>query len=132
MFVTGSSHNFSGSQAFLFSPAESTGLRLPDAPAIMVVVYVKLYTSLTRGESPLSRIYALLLPTPEPTVEWKEINVRPSPLGGYGVFPATTTALRWTDVRATPVLLPYLGVETVVKEHAITRTNSLFGLVYSA
>jgi len=43
--------------------------------------------------------------------------VRQSPLGGYGVFPCGDwKALLWSDIASTPVLVPYLGVETVVKD----------------
>ena len=49
--------------------------------------------------------------------------MQPSALGGFGVFPAAGCkgqgggALDWSDVSDVPVLFPYLGVETVVKDH---------------
>ena len=45
--------------------------------------------------------------------------MRQSPLDGFGVYPShdgtSGTVLSWSDVTTMPVLLPYLGVETVVK-----------------
>ena len=82
----------------------------------MVVAYVALQPSLT-ATSAKSRVYALLLPDPV-TGEWDELVVRPSKIdkGGFGVFPRERKgAVRWSKLEQ-PVLLPYLGHETVVKD----------------
>ena len=77
----------------------------------MVVAFVRLQASLTYAAMPKAgRIYALLLPSAVGN-EWAELDVLPSPLGGFGVFPRGD-GLSWIK---NPVLLPYFGVETVVK-----------------
>ena len=81
----------------------------------MVVAYVRLSSSLASTCSPSSRVYALLLPSADGN-DWAELKVRRSPLGGFGVVPCDGEVLSWNDVTNTPVLLPYLGVETVVKD----------------
>ena len=58
----------------------------------------------------------MLLPSADSN-EWAELSVQQSQLGGYGVFPCKGgKALNWSDVSSIQVLLPYLGVETVVKD----------------
>ena len=81
----------------------------------MVVCYVRLYASLAPNASPASRIYALLLPSAD-TTTWTELDVRQSSLGGFGTYPKRQAGLDWSDLSNTPVLMPYLGVETVTKD----------------
>lgn len=82
----------------------------------MVVAYVRLYSSLSSSSSPSPCIYALLLPSADGAAV-AELAVRQSPLGGYGAFPVdAANSIKWNNVAATPVLLPYLGVETIVKD----------------
>ena len=85
----------------------------------MPFAYVTLTPSL-EATSPSSRVYALLLPTRND--EWPELAVRHSELQGFGVYPGAQSSpsnngksVCWTDL-ATPVLLPYLGAETVTKD----------------
>jgi len=79
----------------------------------MVVAYVRLFASLGPQPSlPASRIYALLLPSAT-SCEWDEISIQRSTLGGEGVFPSDAGHIDWCDVGATPVLMPYLGADTV-------------------
>ena len=85
----------------------------------MPFAYVTLTPSL-EATSPSSRVHALLLPTRND--EWPELAVRHSELQGFGVYPGTQSSpsnngkcVCWTDL-ATPVLLPYLGAETVTKD----------------
>ena len=88
----------------------------------MVVAYVRLYASLAPTTSPSTRVYALLLPSHADDT-WAELDVRPSRLGGYGVFPARRkSGVNWHDVSHIPVLLPYLGVESVTKDAHSLRT----------
>lgn len=88
----------------------------------MVVAYVRLYASLSPTASPSSRVYALLLPS-HTTNAWAELDVRPSRLGGYGLFPARRgSSINWDDVGGVPVLLPYLGVESVTKDAHSLKT----------
>ena len=91
----------------------------------MVVAYVRLYPSLAPNASPTSRIYALLLPSAADSTEWSELSVRKSPLGGFGVYPrraGKAAAQAWSNAGSVPVLLPYLGVETVVKDDHSRKT----------
>ena len=80
-------------------------------PIDMVVAYVHLYSALPATGKPTSRVYRLLLPSAQ-SKNWAELSLRPSPFGGYGVFP------RWNDIdmMSMPVLLPYFGVESVIKD----------------
>ena len=80
----------------------------------MVVAYVSLSKSAT-DDAPRSRVYALLVPS-EKESEWAEVAVRRSPLGGFGLYPRSEADTIWSDALAIPVLLPYFGVETVVKD----------------
>ena len=53
----------------------------------MVVAFVRLQASLNIAAMPKAgNIYALLLPSAVGS-EWAELDVLPSPLGGFGVFP---------------------------------------------
>ena len=82
----------------------------------MVVAYVRIYSSPSTFCEASSRIHALLLPSADRgTIE--ELCVRPSSLDGDGTFPvAADSSLNWDDVADTPALLPYFGMETVVKD----------------
>jgi hypothetical protein len=88
----------------------------------MPFAYVTLSPSLDASARCLStRVYALLLPSRDDS--WPEITVRHSALEGFGVCPAApkgtkaskAEGLTWTEL-STPVLLPYLGAETVTKD----------------
>ena len=109
----------------------------------MVVLYVSLDTSLASSETPAKRVYALLLA--DVSGYWAEVDVQPSTLSGYGVYPSHNSGLDWSNVGDVPVLMvrervplnapadmsgrfshlacthqPYLGVETVVHDsHAL-------------
>ena len=49
--------------------------------------------------------------------------MRPSLLGGHGLFPRQVKQeLDWLDLSSTPVAMPYLGVETVVKGRQLLNT----------
>lgn len=85
----------------------------------MVVAYVRLYASLSHNAQPTSRVYALLLPSAEDAT-WEELSVLRSTLGGFGVYPRHCPKAIWNDATTTPILLPYLGVETVVQD-ALSR-----------
>ena len=88
----------------------------------MVVAYVRLFSSLGPQPSlPASRIYALLLPSAT-SCEWDEISIQRSTLGGEGVFPSDAGHIDWCDVGATPVLMPYLGADTVVHDAHTLRS----------
>ena len=88
----------------------------------MVVTYVRCRASLEPACKPTSRIYALVLPGANST-DWGKVNVRRSPLGGHGLFPRQASQeLDWLDVSSTPVALPYLGVETIVKGRQLLNT----------
>ena len=80
----------------------------------MPLAYVTIAPSLD-APSPSTRVYALLLPTASD--EWPELSIRHSSLGGFGVWPArkSTSGLNWPAL-TTPVVLPYLGAETVTKD----------------
>ena len=82
----------------------------------MVFAYVTLHPTLDRTDAGGSRIYALLLPSAA-TGAWADVAVRQSKINdaGFGAFPCSTAGLNWSDLRH-PVLLPYLGSETVVKD----------------
>ena len=63
----------------------------------MVVCYVRLYASLAPSATPSSRVYALLLPSADKS-RWQELEVRRSPLGGYGLFPKKSPHLDWPSL----------------------------------
>ena len=86
----------------------------------MVVAYVRLYPSLPPQGAQEGRVYALLLPSAEDSA-WAELDVRPSFLGGFGAFPGRNAPC-WADSASVPVLLPYLGCETVTKDAHTLRT----------
>ena len=82
----------------------------------MPLVYVTMQPTL---ESPPGRtLYGLLLPR---RGKWPELEVRASAQAGagFGVYPSNpkTSCLKWGDLGGVPVLLPYLGLETVVQDH---------------
>ena len=81
----------------------------------MVFAYVTLHPTLDRTDTGGSRIYALLLPSAQ-SGRWEDVAIRQSKIhdAGFGVFPAPS-ALHWPELRH-PVVLPYLGLETVVKD----------------
>lgn len=60
-------------------------------------------------------VYGLLLPSANGN--WEEVEVRLSMLegGGWGLYPRNSPRLDWNDLKI-PVLLPYLGLETVVQD----------------
>ena len=88
----------------------------------MVVAFVRCHASLEPACKQTSRIYALVLPGVNNT-DWEEVNVRPSLLGGHGLFPRQVRQeLDWLDLSSTPVAMPYLGVETVVKGRQLLNT----------
>jgi hypothetical protein len=82
----------------------------------MVVAYVTVHPTLDRADAG-TRIYALVLPCAS-SDEWEDVLVRNSNVSGagFGVFPSTAGGLNWSDLRH-PVLLPYLGMESVVTDH---------------
>ena len=71
----------------------------------MVVAYVSFSTN---G----SQVYKLILPSALDST-WAEVDEQGAPISGFGVFPQATSLVDWSSMR-TPLLLPYLGVETVV------------------
>jgi len=75
------------------------------------------YVVLTRDQDiePNQTVHALLLPSA--SGEWDELSVRPSEVvgGGWGVYPRDSARLDWSAL-GTPVLFPYLGLETVVQD----------------
>ena len=76
----------------------------------MVVCYVTLQPSIS--QPPGKTVYALLLALDG---KWDEVSVsKASVCDGYGVFPRGKAA-GW-DQLPVPVLMPYLGVETGVKD----------------
>ena len=77
-----------------------------------MLVYVALQPELHQSGSS-QRVYALIIP--DVNNDWGEVVVDKSPLAGWGVFPQNSALLDWSDV-STPVLLPYLGAETVVHD----------------
>lgn len=77
----------------------------------MPFVYVALSPSVDKGFASSGRAYRLLLPSA--SGEWPELSVRPSKLGGYGAYPASS---EWRNVGNSPILLPYFGAETVTKD----------------
>lgn len=86
-----------------------------DYYGLMTICYVALHPT-ADGDAGGQRVYALLLPSAT-THQWDEVVVRSSKIAGagFGVFPSTNASLSWSDLRH-PVLVPYLGVETVVKD----------------
>mmetsp|Transcript_20006 Transcript_20006/g.46164 ORF Transcript_20006/g.46164 Transcript_20006/m.46164 type:complete len:445 (-) Transcript_20006:353-1687(-) len=76
-----------------------------------MLVYVTLHR---HADSAPGQLYALVLPLHG---EWLEVSVQPSKVdaAGYGVFPAPRGLLNWSTLDM-PVLLPYLGLETVVQD----------------
>ena len=85
----------------------------------MVVAYVRICPSLPPPPASEGRVYALLLPDAQDST-WAEIDVRSSCLGGFGAFPGRDVAPCWADTASVPILLPYLGCETVTKDaHAL-------------
>lgn len=78
-----------------------------------MLVYVVLQRE--QGVAPNPTVHALLLPSTDG--EWAELSVRPSTVEGcgWGVYPRSTARLDWSAL-CTPVLLPYLGLETVVQD----------------
>ena len=80
----------------------------------MVVAYVRIHVTHRPQRHGSQRIYALLLPSADGRCEWHELSVRPSATHGEGVFPRQA-AIDWRNLDM-PVLLPYLGVETVVND----------------
>ena len=86
----------------------------------MVFAYVTLHPTRDRVDAGNARIYCLLLPDAK-TGEWDEVVVRASrtPGAGFGVYPRAASGraggIAWADLRH-PVVLPYLGSETVVKD----------------
>lgn len=78
----------------------------------LMLVYVALQPELHQSGSS-QRVYALIIP--DVNNDWGEVVVDKSPLAGWGVFPQNSALLDWSDV-STPVLLPYLGAETVVHD----------------
>ena len=86
--------------------------REPSSP--MVVAYVRIHATHRPQRHGSQRIYALLLPSADGRCEWHELSVRPSATHGEGVFPRQA-AIDWRNLDM-PVLLPYLGVETVVND----------------
>lgn len=59
-------------------------------------------------------VYAMLLPCKG---DWQDISVRPSSVEGFGVFP-NSGRLPWSALDV-PVLIPYLGVESVVEDQQL-------------
>ena len=57
-------------------------------------------------------MYKLILPSALDST-WAEVDEQGSPISGFGVFPQVTSLVDWSSMR-TPILMPYLGVETVV------------------
>ena len=108
---------------FLTFVISENGFRSGSPPSeIMVVAYVRLFSLLGPQPSlPASRIYALLLPSAT-SCEWDEICIQRSTLGGQGVFPSDAGQIDWCDVGATPVLMPYLGADTVVHDAHTLRS----------
>ena len=88
----------------------------------MVVALVRLYPSLAPNASPSSRLYAMLLPSADDATDWNEVDVQQSALGGFGLYPRQQSALDWSNVGEIPVLLPYLGMETVTKDQHSQKT----------
>ena len=81
----------------------------------MVVCYVTLQPSIS--QPPGKTVYALLLALDG---KWDEVSVsKASVCDGYGVFPRGKAA-GW-DQLPVPVLMPYLGVETVAQDHTSLR-----------
>ena len=81
----------------------------------MPYAYVTLAPSLD-APSPSTRVHALLLPNAAD--EWPELTIAYSPLdGGFGLKPGRRpkSAINWAAL-TTPVLMPYLGAETVTKD----------------
>ena len=78
----------------------------------MPFAYVTVSPSL---EASGGRVHALLLPTS--SEEWPELAVKYSHLGGFGVHPgrSKSSSINWSELK-TPVMLPYLGAETVTKD----------------
>jgi hypothetical protein len=63
-------------------------------------------------------VYQLIIPRRDhatSTWRWDELDVRPSGVHGLGVYPRACDALDWSNLRM-PVLLPYLGLESVVED----------------
>ena len=88
----------------------------------MPICYVLLHSkpSLKQRQS---RVCALMLADLDG--KWPELEVREDTHGGYGVHPAKSNrasrVLNWKDL-AVPVLLPYIGKETVVKHKSTLET----------
>ena len=89
----------------------------------MVVAYVRLYPSLApsataaRRMEPSKRLHALVLPSALDEADWAEVQKKRSAFaGGCRLFPRQQSNLDWADVGELPVLLPYLGKETVTKD----------------
>lgn len=78
-----------------------------------MLVYVVLQRD--AAVAPNGTVHALLLPSADG--EWEELSVGPSQFAGagFGVFPRSTARLDWGALE-TPVLMPYLGLETVVQD----------------
>ena len=86
------------------------------------MAFVRCHASLEPACKQTSRIYALVLLGVNST-DWEEVNVRLSLLGGHGLFPRQVKQeLDWLDLSSTPVAMPYLGVETVVKGRQLLNT----------
>ena len=81
----------------------------------MPVCYVSLQGEL--GKPPCPTVYALVLPHASRRSDWGEVAVVPSEVdgGGFGVVPRKSKELDWANL-ATPVLLPYWGLESVVED----------------
>ena len=87
----------------------------------MVVAYVRLDAAQKPECVPIACVYALLLPSATNN-EWEEIVVQQSPLAGSDVFPRHSGELDWSSMKSTPVVLPYLGIETVFKDGYLLKT----------
>lgn len=87
----------------------------------MVCCYVAIQPNLTSPKG--QKIYALLLPDGD-TGEWAELTAAPSKIDktGFGVFPRQLgrSGIKWSSLEH-PVLIPYLGFETVVKDDHTSR-----------
>lgn len=87
-----------------------------------MIVYVQLARTATDASSRV--VYALLLP--DEKGRWDEVRVAPStnPAAGWGCYPApwarNGSRVKWDSLHA-PVLMPYLGVETVVQDEHLLR-----------
>ena len=84
----------------------------------MVLVFVRLHRSKTAASH--KSLYLLALP--DESGSWSEVEVRPSPVAGFGVYPRNSYV--WNSPY--PVVLPFLGLETCVKDqHTLTQLLSV-------